>query len=273
MAEPVIPPAGISSPRLVGRDQEQALLREQLAAALTGRGSLVLIDSEAGIGKTALPEALVTEAAERGALVLTGRCYDLAETPPYGPWAEALARLPAASEDDPLPAPLGDGEAAASQAALFARVQAVLAARAARQPLVFLLEDLHWADPASLELLRTLARHLARLPVLVLVTYRDDELARRHPLAQLLPVLVREARATRLDLRVLPDEAVRDLVRGRYGPTPRAQPSRPRRRSRRRGATGAPGPRTACRSRVLPLDQPPFLHPRARRGQSATVLR
>ena len=77
---------------LVGRDRELALLREQLAAALAGEGSLVLIGGEAGIGKTALAEALAVEAMARGAVVLVGRCYDLAETPPYGPWAEALAR-------------------------------------------------------------------------------------------------------------------------------------------------------------------------------------
>src|SRR6187551_718015 len=87
---------------LVGRDREQAALHDALAAALAGRGSLVLIGGEAGIGKTALAEWLLTEAAERGALVLVGRCYDLSETPPYGPWQEALVRAPRA---DDLPAP------------------------------------------------------------------------------------------------------------------------------------------------------------------------
>ena len=62
-----------------------------------GAGRLVLIGGEAGIGKTALAEALLAEAAEQGALVLVGRCYDLSETPPYGPWREALARAPAAT--------------------------------------------------------------------------------------------------------------------------------------------------------------------------------
>lgn len=79
---------------LVGRDREQAILRDALLAALTGFGSLVLVAGEAGIGKTALAEWLLAEAQERGALVLVGRCYALAETPPYGPWAEALACAP-----------------------------------------------------------------------------------------------------------------------------------------------------------------------------------
>src|SRR5206468_2962214 len=78
------------------------------------------------------------------------------------------------------------------------------------------LDDLHWADPASLDLLRALARQAPGLPLLLLATYRADELTRRHPLYQLLPTLVREARAMQLDLRALPGEAVRNLVRDRY---------------------------------------------------------
>src|SRR3712207_8387437 len=105
------------------------------------------------------------------------------------------------------------GEPIASQAALFTRVRDALAALAARQPLVLLLDDLHWADPASLDLLRSLARQVAALPVLLLAIYRSDELTRHHPLARLLPALVREARAARLDLRPLGDDSVRTLDR------------------------------------------------------------
>jgi predicted ATPase len=73
------------APPLVGREREVAVLRQHLDAALDGRGSLVLIGGEAGIGKTTLAEALCQEATERGAVLLVGRCYDLTETPPYGP--------------------------------------------------------------------------------------------------------------------------------------------------------------------------------------------
>jgi hypothetical protein len=91
-----------ATPLLVGREREQSILRDALNNALAGRGSLVLIGGEAGIGKTALAEATLAEAGDRGALVLVGRCYDLSETPPYGPWAEALARAP---RDGDLPSP------------------------------------------------------------------------------------------------------------------------------------------------------------------------
>src|SRR3712207_2935589 len=116
MAEPVVSiPSRSGQPAFVGRGREQALLRDRLAAALTGRGGLVLIGGEAGNGKTALAEALAREATARGGLVLIGRCYDLTETPPYGPWAELFERLPAEYNRSTLPAPLGDGDAAASQ--------------------------------------------------------------------------------------------------------------------------------------------------------------
>src|SRR5438309_152133 len=87
-----------------GRDRELDLLRAQLAAVLAGRGNLVLIGGEAGIGKTALAETLCREASDRGTLVLVGHGFDLSETPPFGPWAEALARAPAGDNLPVLPA-------------------------------------------------------------------------------------------------------------------------------------------------------------------------
>src|SRR6476660_2217546 len=113
---------GSAPPDLVGREREFGVLRQHLDAALAGHGSLVLIGGEAGIGKTALAEALCQEASAQGALVLTGRCYDLTETPPYGPWVELFgryhpseglpARPPAFAQHDTI-------GAVANQAALF----------------------------------------------------------------------------------------------------------------------------------------------------------
>ncbi len=196
------------------------MLHDALAAALTGRGSLVLIGGEAGIGKTALAELLLGEAQHAGALVLTGRCYDLSETPPYGPWRELFDRPPGDADLPVLPAailaPERVGEQLDSAEAIVRRVRGYLAALAARQPLVLLLDDLHWADPASLDLLRALARGLADSPLLVLATYRADEVATNHPLARLLPALVREARAARLDLRPLDTTAIGAFITQHY---------------------------------------------------------
>jgi predicted ATPase len=209
----------LHSPSLTGRERELAILRERLADALAGRGGLVLIGGEAGIGKTALAEALCREAAEQGALVLVGRCYDLAETPPYGPWVEALRRYEPAPDQPPPPpafARRGTVGEVTSQAILFQQVEEFVLVLAGQRPVILLLDDLHWADPASLELLRFLARGLVTLPLLVLVTYRSDELTRHHTLYPLLPILVRESSAARLDLGRLEDAAVSALVAERY---------------------------------------------------------
>ncbi len=208
-------PVALSPPQpLVGREQELATLRDRLAASLAGQGGLVLLSGEAGVGKTALAEALCHEAAQQGAQVLVGRCYDLSETPPYGPWTEARSQFPSSPDLPPLPSALHT--AAQSPGQFFAEVRDFFAAAAAKQPLVVLLDDLQWADPASLDLLRFLARALRSLSVLVLVSYRPNEVIRHHPLSPLLPLLVREAHAIRLAIPPLSAAALQALVRARY---------------------------------------------------------
>jgi DNA-binding CsgD family transcriptional regulator len=203
---------------LIGREREQAVLRTCFASACDGHGGLVLIGGEAGIGKTALAESLCQEAEEQGTHVLVGRCYDLTETPPYGPWVELFDQY---SPSDALPLPAtfaqrGSVGEVTSQAALFQQVVDFFRAVSTERPILLLLDDLHWADLASLDLLRFLARALATLPVLLVVTYRADELTRRHPLYTLLPMLVREASATRIDLRALRSADITALVRFRH---------------------------------------------------------
>jgi len=218
----------VAAPPLIGRVREQQTLRDALDAALAGHGGLVLISGDAGIGKTALAEAACDAAEARGARVLIGRCDDLAVTAPYGPWVRLFARYP---QDGASPAPpaafLGGAGmgAVTSQAALFDAVYAFVATAAAQRPLVFLLDDLHWADVASLDLLRFLARTLRDLPALLIATYRAEELPRDHPLQRLVPALVREAAATRIALRPLADAEVSALVAARY-PLPPADTER-----------------------------------------------
>ncbi|MFN8516825.1 MAG: AAA family ATPase [Chloroflexia bacterium] len=217
------PPAATA---LVGREREQGLLRDALAAALAGRGSLVLIGGEAGIGKTALAEATLAEAA-RGALVLGLTApTTLTETLPYGPWADLFARYLPTHDLPPHPAAFaargGVGDSA-SQGAVIQQVLDWCAALAAARPLVLLLDDLHWADEPSLALLRAVARALPAHPLLLVATYRADEVTRDHPLATLLPLLVREAAALRVDLRPLSLAAVHTYVAARYRlPAPEA---------------------------------------------------
>jgi predicted ATPase len=201
-------------PSFVGRVRERRAFRECLDAALEGRGSLVLLGGEAGIGKTALAREFAAEAQRRGLLVLTGHCYDLTATPPYGPWLDLAARYRAGDGLPSLPDALRmDGiERSTSRPALFAEIEGFLANLSTSRPTVLVLEDLHWSDPASIELFRHIARGLVALPLIVVVTYRVDELRRDQPFARHLPALVRETVCVRLDLQPLDSVELRQLV-------------------------------------------------------------
>ncbi len=208
-----------SHPLIVGREREQAMLRQALDEMLAGHGSLVLVSGEAGIGKTTLVEWFEREAERDGCLILEGGCYDLSVTPPYGPWAEALASF-TPHDSLPLVPPFVNDFAAftalGSQERLFATTRDFLYEVAAGQPLLICLEDLHWADQASLDFLRVIGRGIANQRILIIATYRSDELHRHHPLYIALPVLVRESRAERLELRPLDDDATGEIIRHRY---------------------------------------------------------
>jgi DNA-binding CsgD family transcriptional regulator/tetratricopeptide (TPR) repeat protein len=201
-------------PILVGRSRERSLLGAQLSAALAGRGGLVILSGEAGIGKTTLADDACREASAAGALVLVGRCYDGTETPPYGPWIELLRHF--RGLDDRIPdlqsIPEPNMTHSSSQAALFGEVREFLVAVARVRLLVICLDDMHWADTASLDLLRFVARQLASVPILLLITYRSDEVTRAHLLYRLVPLLVREALAVRIDLSAVGDDDVRTLI-------------------------------------------------------------
>ena len=210
-------------PMIYGRDRERAQLRELLDDAIAGHGSLVLISGEAGIGKTTLVDGLIHEAEQRDCLVLTGGCYDLTTTPPYGPWREVLGAYEPGDDSPETPSWFGNPEElerVGSQARLFDETRAFFASVAERQSLVIVLEDLHWSDAASLDALRYLARQLAGTPVLLVATYRDDEVTRRHQLSRMLPAIVRESTAARLNLAPLDEAAVRDLITDRYPLSP-----------------------------------------------------
>jgi DNA-binding NarL/FixJ family response regulator len=202
-------------PLLVGRDRELTLLHDRLRATRAGHGSLVLISGEAGIGKTALASRFVHQAADARVALLSGHCYDGTETPPYGLWSEiglrAETRRNAARES-----PLLHLAGAASQMELFGQVRDYLTAESVERPLLLVLEDLHWADNASLDLLRFVARGVGDLHLMIVGTYRNEDVHRHHPLVRIVPLLVREAPTDRLNLRPLDLAAAGELVHARY---------------------------------------------------------
>ncbi|HEU4581442.1 MAG TPA: AAA family ATPase [Polyangiaceae bacterium] len=149
---------------LIGRAGPLELVRAALARARDGRGSLLLIRGEPGIGKSALAAHVAAEAAALGARVISGRAWELAEAPPYFPLWPALRDLG-------IPTPGGDGEAFQ----LWERVLAALAQACSAEPRVWVLEDVHAADLLSLDLLTFLAGPLRSLRALVVVTARAQD--------------------------------------------------------------------------------------------------
>ena len=175
---------------LIGRDQVLAVLRASFDQAAAGRGHLVLIGGEAGIGKTAVAGAAADRAAAQGAQVLLGRCSETEGAPAFWPWAQVVraaadggARPPEAvgALGSAVPAEPGEGPSGADSRArfrLFDATAGFLTSLADSRPVVVVLEDLHWADPDSLALAEFTARQLASRRVLLIGTYRDEEATR-----------------------------------------------------------------------------------------------
>src|SRR4051812_21784307 len=162
--------ATIGTGELLERSAELDALADHLAAVGEhGRGRLVLVAGEAGIGKTALVRAFCERA--RPTRVLWGACDALFTPRPLGPFVDIADDV-----GGELGAMVADGAAAG------ALLGALTRSLRARSPDVVVLEDLHWADEATLDVLRLLGRRIQSLPALVLATYRDDELDPRHPL-------------------------------------------------------------------------------------------
>jgi len=207
-------------PPMVGRTAERALLNEQLASMRAGHGNVVIIGGEAGIGKTTIARYLVDQAKSAGYLTIVGHCYDLMAASPYGLWLDLASDYAHLNDPDlpPLPEMLTREhlDEITSQAALHSDVTTFLHAVARIRPVVVVLEDVHWADPASLELLRHVSSRLRRVSMLVAVTYRVDELTRQHPFYHQLPSIIHESDGLRIDLRRLVIHDLDDLVRQRY---------------------------------------------------------
>ncbi|MGH2600925.1 MAG: AAA family ATPase, partial [Dehalococcoidia bacterium] len=195
--------AGVGSVALLERDHVLADLERSLEDAAGGRGQLVLIGAEAGGGKTALVQQFC-QGRGRRARVLLGACDPLSTPRPLGPLID-LAPL----VDRRLAHLIQD---ASQRAAVF---HAFLEdASAGPLPSLIVFEDVHWADEATLDLLRFLGRRLASHRALLVVTYRDDELGPRHPLRIALGDLTSSQAVRRLTLLPLSIAAVGELARG-----------------------------------------------------------
>ncbi|MEU9691473.1 ATP-binding protein [Amycolatopsis japonica] len=217
------------SAALIGRDHPAGVLRAEIARATESHGGLVLVTGEAGIGKTTLVTGAADEAKRLGALVLNGSCWDSASAPGYWPWTQVVRGLRravgercwAAMADSALDVLLGEarGDGAADGFRLYDAVTSVLVAASQDQPVVVVLDDLHWADAASLRLLEFAAQHTWFERLLLIGTYRDVEVeATDHPLRSLmLPLL---AKATSVTLTGLEPDEVGTLMARTAGAEP-----------------------------------------------------
>ncbi|MCK4448979.1 MAG: AAA family ATPase, partial [Anaerolineae bacterium] len=240
-----LPSFVLESPPFVGRKTEWESLLAHWERAKPGQGHLVLVSGEAGIGKSRLVEELSQYVRQRGGWTACGRCYEYEHALPHGPLADLLravlaamgvcvldrlppwqaaelARLaPEVGERSPsppfIPPQVGGGEeggADQQQARLFDALTLLLLDLTQRNPLLLMLEDLHWAQDSTLAWLHYLARHLPQAHILLVATYRREEVGPAHTLHGLALQLERSGLAARLELTCLPQEALGHWIAG-----------------------------------------------------------
>jgi predicted ATPase len=193
----------VSSPVFVGRADELGELVAAMAGARAGTPGLVLVGGEAGVGKATLADEFCRRVAA-GAAVLQTSCDALSTPGPLGAVRDLASALGLLIDDHPL-----DGDA---RDRLFREMLAAFAARPG--PMVIVAEDAHWSDGASIELLRFLGRRIGELPVLFVVTIRDDEIAADHPLRLVLGDLATALIVHRIGVRPLSEAAVQLMAAG-----------------------------------------------------------
>jgi len=203
----------VSVPELIGRRSELAVLAAALTDAAAGTGRLVLVEGDAGVGKTRLVQEFADRAAATGATVLSGGCLQLEADIPYAPFDEALSAIPGVGSFFS-----STGAGAADRAGEFRRVADALAG--AGRPVVLVLEDLHWADASTRDLFVFLQRALRHAPVLQVGTHRAGEVAGDHPVAGVVAELARLPQTERLRLPPLDPAETTALARGLLGVEP-----------------------------------------------------
>lgn len=225
-------------PAMYGRERELDLAADLIESTMKGRGGCLMIGGMAGIGKTRLATEVLAHSAQAGARVLSGRGYELEAAVAYQPLRDALRQLlddgsghwvgeavPRSLYVKRLLPGMSSREGSVAdplllEAELVNELVHVLTSVATQQPIVLLVEDLHAADHATLRALHVLCRSLAQQAILLIATYRSEELTTGKPLHRLVTSLRRERLAHEIVLEPLPDAAFELVVTDRLGGLP-----------------------------------------------------
>ena len=226
----------LSSGSFIGREAELHELRRAVDEAIAGRGRVLTVVGEAGIGKTRLASELQSYASLRGAQVLWGRCYDREGAPAFWPWVQAIRSYAKNREPEALRRELGSGAAEVAHVVsevgshlgdlpdpepvdpeqarfrLFDSITTFLLNASSAQPLAIVLEDLHLADESSLELLQFAARELPSSRILLVGTFRDEDLGADHTLREVEASVSRQNGYAQVRLRTLGKADVKALL-------------------------------------------------------------
>ncbi len=224
---------------LIGRHRELEAIDDAIESAAGGQGTAVLISGEAGIGKTSLAEETARRATEKGFDVLYGSSYPMDAGVAYAPIVAALGPFlaglqpPARAkltrglealsllfEGLDLPPPPDLGDPALEKSRLFQSVLLLLQRLTGTQPRALVLDDLHWADPASVEMVSYMVRELLQLPLLLLVTYRAEDLPEGSGVRSLVSALRRVGRTTELRLGPLNPDQIGAMAEAILGEVP-----------------------------------------------------
>ncbi len=240
----VRPASLLTSEGFVGRESEMATLRAHLEYAYAGAGRLVLLVGDPGIGKTRAAQEFAGHARRRGARVLSGSCYEGEGAPPFWPWVQILRTALHEGDSETVHATLGTGAAAIAQVIpevrercpllpelppltseparfrFFDSYTAFLKNLTQHQPLVVILDDLHWADAGSLLLLQFLVQQVGDLPMLVVGAYREVAVELHHPFRQTLGHLARAPGSDTIVLHGLTEPEVAAFLHQATGVSP-----------------------------------------------------
>jgi DNA-binding CsgD family transcriptional regulator/tetratricopeptide (TPR) repeat protein len=232
--------SSLSCPTSIGREAPLQALVDHLDRAVSGTGAVVHVGGDAGIGKSRLMRDLKQQAVSRDVRVIEGRCTSTESSVPYAPLMNALRFRIAKGEGEAVAEMLGPlrsvlapifpqltEKSAADPAHVdrererpFELIFAVLERLAAEDTMLLVLEDVHWADPTSLELLHHLAHRAPEFRMLLVATYRTDELHAAHPLRRLLGSLARDRVGAELHLDPLSPDQITEMLRRTLGAEP-----------------------------------------------------